>query len=544
MQSPKTAASLNIGKAGKRKSALAHVSVLQRFNAAAFLAACLALAAGMSGWCQETRDPLLDLMIQKGILTQDEARKVKAEADAIRTNAVNQATAPADSKWKIGKAIKNIELFGDIRLRYEHRQANTPIGDRLELDRGRVAVRLGLRGDLFDDFYYGLRLETSSNPRSPWVTFGGASPGPFGKSNTGVDIGQAYLGWRPEDWVNITAGKMPNPLYTTSMVWDPDLNPEGAAERFKYRVGQAEFFANFGQFLYQDNNPSYVSGDLLPYVAGTRQSSGNDTTFLLAWQAGVNYRFTENVSAKVAGTLYQYIGLATNLITAANSGGIGDTFIGESAYGGPGSGATINGLTSQNGISYNQVGVNNLLVVDVPLEVNFKISKLNARVFGDFAYNLDGRQRATDAVNALSAQSHLQLAAVPPPLVGYGAQTDDVKAYQIGFGIGSEDSLGLVYGSVSKKHAWEFRTYWQHVEQYALDPNLLDSDFFEGRGNMEGFYAALAYGFTDNVIATFRYGYASRINNKLGTGGSNLDIPQINPIDHYHLLQLDMTVRF
>ena len=401
-----------------------------------------------------------------------------------------------------------------------------------------------MRGDLFDDFYYGLRLETSSNPRSPWVTFGGASPGPFGKSNTGVDIGQAYLGWRPEDWVNITAGKMPNPLYTTSMVWDPDLNPEGAAERFKYRVGQAEFFANFGQFLYQDNNPSYVSGDLLPYVAGTRQSSGNDTTFLLAWQAGVNYRFTENVSAKVAGTLYQYIGLATNLITAANSGGIGDTFIGESAYGGPGSGATINGLTSQNGISYNQVGVNNLLVVDVPLEVNFKISKLNARVFGDFAYNLDGRQRATDAVNALSAQSHLQLAAVPPPLVGYGAQTDDVKAYQIGFGIGSEDSLGLVYGSVSKKHAWEFRTYWQHVEQYALDPNLLDSDFFEGRGNMEGFYAALAYGFTDNVIATFRYGYASRINNKLGTGGSNLDIPQINPIDHYHLLQLDMTVRF
>jgi hypothetical protein len=119
-----------------------------------------------------------------------------------------------------------------------------------------------------------------------------------------------------------------------------------------------------------------------------------------------------------------------------------------------------------------------------------------------------------------------------------------VKAYQIGFGIGSEDSLGLVYGSVSKKHAWEFRTYWQHVEQYALDPNLLDSDFFEGRGNMEGFYAALAYGFTDNVIATFRYGYASRINSKLGTGGSNLDIPQINPIEHYHLLQLDMTVRF
>jgi hypothetical protein len=104
--------------------------------------------------------------------------------------------------------------------------------------------------------------------------------------------------------------------------------------------------------------------------------------------------------------------------------------------------------------------------------------------------------------------------------------------------------MGLVNGSVSKKNTWEFRTYWQHVEQYALDPNLLDSDFFEGRGNMEGIYTALAYGITDNVIGTIRYGYASRINDKLGTGGSNLDIPQINPIHRYNLLHLDLTLRF
>jgi hypothetical protein len=178
----------------------------------------------------------------------------------------------------------------------------------------------------------------------------------------------------------------------------------------------------------------------------------------------------------------------------------------------------------------------------VPFEVNFRISKLNARIFGDFAYNLEGNQRATAAVNALSLQSQ----GIPgqPPLAGYGAQTHDVKAYQIGFAVGNKDSLGLVYGSVAKKHTWEFRSYWQHVEQYALDPNLLDSDFFEGRGNMEGIYTALAYGFTDNVIGTVRYGYASRINNKLGTGGSNLDIPTLNPIEHYSVFQLDLTLKF
>jgi hypothetical protein len=538
---------LSIGKAGKRKNGDAHASTPRCFNSSIFLSACLLLAAGIAGWCQESRDPLLDLMIQKGMLTQEEAQKIRAEADALRTNALNQAMSPPESKWNISKAIKNVELYGYIRLRYEDRQAETPPGDRLELDRGRAAVRLGLRGDLYDNFYFGLGIETSSNPRSPWITFGGSSPGPFGKSNTGVAVGQAYLGWRLGDWADLTAGKMFNPLYTTSMVWDSDLNPEGLAERFRYAVGNAEFFANFGQFLYQDNNPSYISGSLVNYYDGTtgstRQQSSTDTTFLLAWQAGVNYRFTETVSAKIAGTLYQYVGLVTN----QNSMGVGDAFVGESSYGGPGSGAPLNGLTSENGIAYNQVGINNLLVVDVPFEVNFKISKLNARVFGDFAYNLEGRQRATAAVNALAAQSQLQSQTgeqLSPPLVGYGAQTDDVKACQIGFAIGNQESLGLVYGSVAKKHAWEFRTYWQHVEQYALDPNLLDSDFFEGRGNLEGIYAALAYGFTDNVIGIVRYGYATRINDKLGTGGSNLDIPQINPIEHYHLLQLDLTMRF
>ena len=61
---------------------------------------------------------------------------------------------------------------------------------------------------------------------------------------------------------------------------------------------------------------------------------------------------------------------------------------------------------------------------------------------------------------------------------------------------------------------------------------------------LEGIYAAMAYGLTDNLIGTFRYGYATRINKKLGTGGSNQDIPQMNPLQNYNLLQLDLTFKF
>jgi hypothetical protein len=501
----------------------------------------------------DQQDPLLNLLLQKGILTEDEAKKVQAEAEAGRTNALQMP--PPESKWRINNAIKSVELFGDLRVRYEYRQANVPDG-RIELDRGRYEVRLGLRGEAFDDFYYGLRLDTAANGRSPWVTFGTSSSGipyqgPYGKSTAGINVGQVYIGWKPANWFDFTIGKMPQPLYTTPMVWDTDLNPEGAAEKFRYTVGEADFFATFGQFLYQDANPTYASSGLGINGLGQRTTP----VFQLAWQGGVNYHFTTNVSAKFAATLYQYVGTQTNV-----SPFFGDPFVGEGAFTGEGTLNPINGASgfgtsstllgnSSLGFPNNQVGLNHLLVLEIPAELKFKIRSFNARLFGDFAYNLEGNQRAEEAANGYANYLAFQNTISPVTVKPFTPQRNDVKAYQVGFGIGNGGDVygpmqGLVYGTTSKKNTWEARTYWQHVEQYSLDPNLLDSDFFEGRANLEGIYIALAYSPADNVITTFRYGYAHRINDKLGTGGSNQDIPQVNPIDHYNILQVDLTFRF
>jgi hypothetical protein len=509
-------------------------------------------------------DPVLDLFIQKGFITQQEVEKVKAEAESKRTNSLSN-TALLGSKWKLSDGLKQIELFGDIRARYEDRSAEDPTQGRnagnIDLQRFRYAVRLGLRGTVAGDFYYGLRLDTSANPRSPWVTLGTSSSGtpyqgPFGKSTAGINIGQAYLGWHPGDWIDLTVGKMPNPLYTTPMVWDSDLNPEGAAEHFKYLVGAGEIFLNFGQFLYQDVNPNTASGGL-----GINGLTGEktDNVFQFAWQGGLKYSFTTNLSSKIAGTLYYYSGLKrSSATTPANlSPFFGDPYVGEGAsllvpgnaggYSGFGTSSTLPGYQSL-GFPINQVGLNHLMIVEVPFELNYKASRFNTRVFGDVAYNLEGAQRARDAAAGytvyLSQALNSTVKSSP-----FSPQTHDVKAYQFGIGIGSRDlpygpMQGVVYGNSCRRHAWELRTYWQHIEQYALDPNLLDSDFFEGRGNLEGVYAALAYGLSENIIATARYGYAQRINNKLGTGGSNQDIPQMNPIEHFNLIQFDLTFRF
>src|SRR5262249_27697872 len=160
------------------------------------------------------------LFIKKGFVTEEEARRIKAEADALRASpSTNALPATPESSWKLNKVFKNLELYGDLRLRYEQREAKGPVGERIELDRGRFSARIGLRGEVLDDFYFGFRLDTGSNPRSPWITFGTSSSGvpyfgPYGKSSSGIAIGEVYLGWHPTSWVDVTLGKMRSTLLT------------------------------------------------------------------------------------------------------------------------------------------------------------------------------------------------------------------------------------------------------------------------------------------------------------------------------------------
>jgi hypothetical protein len=503
------------------------------------------ILARLGARAAEPSDPILELLLQKGVVSEEEVRKAREQAAAIRSNSLANAMAPTESKWKVNNAIKSLELYGDARLRFENREATDPNDGRISLRRFRYSLRFGLRGDILDDFYFGVRLDTGVNPRSPWVTMGTSASGtpyqgPFGKSNAGINAGHVYLGWRGLDWLDITAGKMPNPIYTTPMVWDSDLAPEGMAERVKHQVGPAEFFVTFGQFLYQDTNPNETP----PGYFNLGYNNSNPL-FLLAWQAGVKYDITRKFSAKVAPVLYTYTGHGANTTPpGANAApDFAGTFVGQGTTNGvAGANAFSSGYPGGgfDGFAANQTGINNLLVLEIPWEFNYKLDTLNLRLFGDYAQNLEGSERAQAAFTAQQSPLLADVGLIPIP----SPQTHDNKAYQVGFAVGNRDSLGMVNGTTGRKHGWEFRTYWQHIEQYALDVNLIDSDFFEGRANLEGIYAAFAYGFTDNVIATLRYGYARRINDQLGTGGSNQDIPQMNPIEHYSIVQFDLGVRF
>jgi hypothetical protein len=455
---------------------------------------------------------LLDLLVRKKVITDQEAEEVRVEL-------TKEAAATSAGKWKLSTPITELELYGDARVRYEYRGGRTagddPVhpNDWLERKRERYRVRIGLRGTLLDDWFFGIRLETSTSPRSTNVTFGDDSSvnGPFSKDSDRISVGQAYLGYKGFPDITLTAGRMPNPLVTTLMTWDDDINPEGLAQQWKHSFNltfggggasepvqsyskegksvvstqdagepfklKIDVFANFAQFVYDDTNPENPIGP---------QPSGVPTTdaFMLAWQVGARFNFPKNFYFQLAPTVYNYTGS-------------GDTFFHHFV------GDTL---------ASNQTGINSLLVFDMPAEVGWKIGEVPMRIFGDFAVNFEGDDRAAAA--------------------GHPDKGDQRYAYQIGLGI----------GQLKVKHDWEIRAWWQHTEQYSLDPNLVDSDIYDSRVNLEGIAATAAYAFADAIVFKLTYGYGWRSDKGLGTGGVG-DIG-INPLDKYQIFQADLNVKF
>jgi hypothetical protein len=312
-------------------------------------------------------------------------------------------------------------------------------------------------------------------------------------------------------------------------------------EKLKYTYGPVDFFATFGQYVYQDVTPTSATAIEGGSSSATFLGNFSDqNAYLLAWQLGVTYHVDPKLSVKVAPVFYSYVGHGNA------SAGFYGPFVGQGINGftfSPvGTSLTTTASTVPGGYvfggvatSYNQTGINNLSIIEFPMEVNFKIGSLDARAFGDFSINLEGDNRARAAYAAGMA---IGGAGVFPG----GVQLNQDQAMQFGLAVGN--NLDLAYGSMPKKGTWEARAYWQHVEQYALDPNLLDSDFFEGRGNLQGFYTAFAYSFTDAIIGTFRYGWAERIDDQLGTGGYNADLPLPNPVNKFQIIQVDATWKF
>jgi len=210
----------------------------------------------------QSSDPLIDKLVEKGILTVKEANELREEVDKGFKEAYSVKSGMPD--W-----LNSFRINGDLRLRFDQ----IHIDDFLDRNRFRYRARLGFTAVMMDDFEVGMRLTSGegttvdrvSDPVSGNTTFdnNGAKKGIF------IDL--VYAKWSPiktGDWSGtFIGGKMENPFVFSELVFDPDYTPEGVAQQWACTINDKHSARlNLGGFVLDELSAS--SND--PFLVGAQ----------------------------------------------------------------------------------------------------------------------------------------------------------------------------------------------------------------------------------------------------------------------------------
>ncbi len=150
-------------------------------------------------------------------------------------------------KIKLSGIIQSVRFHGDFRGRQEHFERKDPGSN--DRNRMRYRLRIGTDIQLPEEVLFGFRLGAGSGEQiSNNQTFDNLS------SQKAIFVDMAYLRWTPKPRealaTHASGGKMPNSLwriYSSDLVWDDDLNPEGFQENVEWKTPWG--FSLFGNFL-------------------------------------------------------------------------------------------------------------------------------------------------------------------------------------------------------------------------------------------------------------------------------------------------------
>ncbi len=360
--------------------------------------------------------PLIDVLVAKKILSPEDAEKVRA--DLARDN----ARTPA-GKLQLADSVAGLKLGGDLRLRYQFDQATPQVqspatlsssGARpnaaklgaspgeSERSRERFRLRLGADLKMTDDISGGFQIATGQSADSNNETFSGGFDG------YNIYLTKAFLGWKPEDWASVTLGKFENPLYTTDLVWDPDINPQGAAESLDLTRafgGDGDRFSltlNAGQFIFFDNDEF-------------RQNTAGRDSWLFSGQLKAAWKVTPDVTLTVAPGLNWYNGGRASQLKGARA--LSDASFPD--YTPPSQTQTVTTDTEQVTVAYDAKGV--------PTRTVTPVNRSTVTTTTDPA---SGNSRQVNASTSGSQRQVREAGNATTGLPGYGLPVDASKAGQ------------------------------------------------------------------------------------------------------------------
>ena len=202
-------------------------------------------------------DPLLELLVEQGVITIEQALAVQAEYDRRRAAGQPSAVvpqqpdlakpsapplmveAPFPEETKEEKWYDRIDFKGDLRLRAEFFKVEgiSPTNHR---DRFRARIRPGIYTNVTDWMEVGLQLR-SGDPLDP-VSDNSSFDGGFGLIP--ISISEVFAAFHPNDWLGLTVGKFDakKKWVVSDMQWDDDVTVEGAMEEFRFGPLKANLY--------------------------------------------------------------------------------------------------------------------------------------------------------------------------------------------------------------------------------------------------------------------------------------------------------------
>jgi hypothetical protein len=488
----------------------------------------------------ETTLNLIELLVEQKVLTREaaDAMLIKARAQAAEKTAqaaaAEAATAQADNakdvvrvvyvpetvkreireqvrqevvaqakleRWgdvnAVPEWLDRLKWSGDIRLRYQgdlFSEANAPealfqaIGQNIDntqedRHRERLRLRLGLNANVSGGVDVGVRITTgnTSDPVSTNQTLGNTG----GKYSVVLD--RAFLKLTPIDDLTLWGGRLPNPFFSTDLVWDDDLNFEGAAA--SYAPGALDPqrmlkpFVTAGVFPLQEIQEN----------AGTRV----DDKWLFGAQAGVEWAPSTRMRFRLGAAYYQY----ENVTGIANPA-LNDTFFNASAPEFRQKGNTLFNIDND--------GDNNTNLWALASE--FRIG--NVTLVADFAdfYPIHVIGSFDWAHNFGFDENEVRARATAYNSLDLGAD-----GYQAKLTVGHPKFTYL------EDHEWQAYIGYRYVESDAVLDAFTDSDFHLGGTGHKGFMIGGSYALFKNTWLSARWTSSDDLNDLL-----SIDVLQVD----------------
>lgn len=462
---------------------------------------------------RQTTINLINALVEKGVLTQESATAMiqQAEKTARKKVADTQAAQSAQGKtvrvpyvpesvkreireqvkqevvaqakaerWgdvnAVPEWVNRIQWEGDLRLRYQNDlypegnatpaqidnyyglTSGTTGNTTVNRDRWRARARLGLTARISDMFSGGVRITTGdSGPLSTSQTLGNTS------NKYSLYLDQAYLRMEPTQWLNLMGGRIPNPWFSTNLVWHNDLTFEGAAANARYRFDELRsIYLTGGAFPLQDIAPSTTNKAKSKWLTGM--------------QAGVDWGAMSGSRARLGIALYDY----------KNVEGFPDT----------GAGLLDFDATKP---QYRQRG--NTMFLD-PYSNNAKLAskfrELNLTAQVDLAY--------LDPVHVILTGDFVRN-------IGYNQSE---IAQRTGYLIdrrtkGYQWQLQVGQAKIAEEGDWQVFGGYRYLERDAVLDAFTDSDFHLGGTDTKGFFLGASYGIEKNAWLSMRWLSANQL---------------------------------